>query len=328
MKINYYKISNTTALILKKIFTWNFFIKCICAVSSILSLFLIIYKLGYTLKYPHIEISNLSQINLMTLFLILGATLIVPYLYKIELYGVKFELRKRLDDISSQLEALPDYILGSEYQNEEDYILAEESYRKALEYCPDFWPAHLGLGSIYHTLKQFDKAIVHYNRVINKDAKVLQNIYALNNLAEVYIEADSPTIRNYSEALDKANKALKIIPSLGSALYYKAEALNRLNRYNEAIVILNELLQSEQPPKQQHWTMYEHAISKSNMDQRISDVDLKEMLKRAKRNNERDIFVEDLYKDKQRFATLDRTTVANFVDPLWQVLNKEHKCSQ
>jgi tetratricopeptide (TPR) repeat protein len=291
-------------IIMKKQVSWDSFFKFICGLAAIIFIVAIIIKLARP--------SLLVEIKLETLLLLLGAIIILPFISQFEAFGVKVEVKKRLDDLSATVKALPDYVLGSEFLSEEDYILAEESYRKCLTYSSDFWPAILGLGVIYQDQKAYDKAIMEYNKVLNIEPKV---VYALNNLAEVYIEAPSP-IKDPQKAYDLADQALKIIPSLGSALYYKCEALNRLGRYTQAHDILRGMIVRNTLPSQRHWVMYELLIANSNQGKNISEEELDKIFFQAKDNSEGEFFLEDLSKEEQqeRFKPSDRSILKQFLE--------------
>jgi tetratricopeptide (TPR) repeat protein len=289
---------------MKKQLSWEMFFKFICGLTAIIFIVAIIIKLTRP--------SLLADIKLETLLLLLGAIIILPFISQLEAFGVKVEVKKRLDDLSATVKALPDYVLGSEFEAENDYILAEEYYRKSLRYSSDYWPSILGLGSIYHDQGIFDKAIIEYNNVLSIDPK---NVYALNNLAEIYIVAPFPT-KDPQKAYDLADQALKIIPSLGSALYYKCEALNRLGCYKQAHDILQGMLTNNTLPTQRHWIMYELLITNSNQGKNISEEELDRIFFNAKDNSEGKFFLDDLSKEEQqeRFKEPDRSVLKLFLE--------------
>jgi tetratricopeptide (TPR) repeat protein len=285
-------------------FSWDLFFKVICGASAIVFLSAIIVKLSRP--------ALLSEVKLETLLLILGAIIVLPYISQLEAFGVKMEIRKKVDDLAARLKALPDYILASEYHSEGDYTLAERSYRASMDLCSDFWPSIFGLAAVYHDREEFDKAIMEYNRVLTIDPN---NIYALNNLAEVYLVAPPP-IMDPSKALEMANQAIQIVPSLGSALYYKGEALNRLNLYDQARSILSGILSQNLLPTQTHWVIYELSVASSNLGGKISKNTLDRMLFHARDNGQGKRFLDVLAteEEQKRFNKDDVVTIRQFVE--------------
>ena len=285
-------------------FSSDTFFKLISSLAAIILIVAIVIKL--------IPSSPLSEVKLETLLILLVVIIILPYISQLEAFGVKVEVKKRLEDLTAEVKALPDYVIGSEYLAENDYILAEESFRKSLEKSPNFWPAILGIAGIYHEREEYDKAIREYNRVLKIDP---QTVYALNNLAEVYILAPTP-IRSPQKAIEMADQALKIIPSLWSALYYKCEALNRLGHYEEAGDVLRGMLEKNLLASQSHWVMYELAIANSNLGKNLSDEYLDDIFFHAKDNDSGVHFLKVISEkeEQERFKESDRSVITRLVD--------------
>jgi tetratricopeptide (TPR) repeat protein len=289
---------------MKKRLSWEVFFKIICGIAAI------IFVIAIALKV--IRPALLTEIKIETLLLLLAGIIILPFISQFEAFGVKMEVKKKLDNLSSTVNGLPDYVLGSEFLAEGDYLLAEESFRKCLSYSKDYWPPILGIAGIYHAQGEYDKAIMEYNRVLSLDPK---NVYAFNNLAEVYIIAPSP-IKDAKKALYMADQALNIIPSLGSALYYKCEALNRLGEYNPAHELLKGMQEKDILPSERHWVMFELAISNSHRGKKISEEDLDRIFFNAKDNGEGKFFLEDIATEEQleRFIESDRSVIRSFLE--------------
>jgi tetratricopeptide (TPR) repeat protein len=258
---------------LSKLSFWDLFFKIICGISAIVFLVAIICKL---------KGGDLTKVDLKYLLLGLGVAVILPFLTQLDAFGVKLELRKKVEAISGQLEALPDYVLGSEAENEQDIHLAKNYYKLSLEKNYKFWPSILALASLDDDDGNYDEAIAGYKNVLKYDN---ENVYALNNLASAFLYADLPNY-NTSKALEYANKALEIIPTLGSALFYKGEALNRRGSYSEAYPILNEVFNSETLPKALDDVLYEMIISNSNLGRGVRIEELNMIYFIAKKNDE------------------------------------------
>ncbi|MFH0960333.1 MAG: tetratricopeptide repeat protein [Pseudomonadota bacterium] len=285
-------------------FRWDVFFKVVCGASAIVFLSAVVVKLARP--------ASLSEVKLETLLLILGAIIMFPYISQLEAFGVKMEIKKKVDDLAARVQALPDYVLASEYHWEGDYTLAERAYRASMERCSDFWPAIFGLAGVFHDREEYDKAIMEYNRVLTVEPN---NVYVLNNLADVYLSAPQP-IMDPSKALDMANQAIQIVPSLGSALYYKGEALNRLGSFDQARSILSGILAKDMLPAQPHWVMYELSVANSNLGTRISEECLDRMLFYARDNSQGKRFLDALASEEEheRFNEDDVTVIRRFVE--------------
>lgn len=123
-----------------------------------------------------------------------------------------------------------DYIRQAKvYFRNENYGLAAQSYRKAVEVTPKDAEAWLGLAASYDHLRRFDLADQAYERVLQLGAK---NATILNNagysqllrgdlasarrfLLKAYeLEPDNPYIRNNLRLLGESEKSVKRTDSL------------------------------------------------------------------------------------------------------------------
>ncbi|MBN2388474.1 MAG: hypothetical protein JXB85_15765 [Anaerolineales bacterium] len=289
---------------MKRPFTWNQFVKIICATSA----GLLIAAIGIKLAAGEL----LAEVSLETLLIALGISILIPYISHLEAFGVKVEVRKQVDDLSARIQAMPDYILGSEYHFEGDLLIAERSYRKSLEQCPDFWPALLGIAGIYDDQEQYVRAITEYRRVLEIDK---DNLYALNNLANLYMIAPQP-IKNPRKALEMADRALTILPTLGSALHYKAIALIDLGQHQEALTILKGVVdQGLMAEEERHWTMVEIMVANSNLGVRVSNETLEKIFLRACEHaaGKRMLLALLNEEEQERFAVADRPVIKHFL---------------
>ncbi len=288
---------------MKKYLTWTNFVRLICGILTIIFLTTLVVKI---VKPP-----LLAELNYETILAALAVAILFPYISQLEAFGVKVEIRKQVDDLSAQIKAMPDYMLGSEYHTAGDYEMAEQSYRKSLEQCPTFWPAVLGLAGVFHDEEDFARAIMEYKRVLELDKN---NIYALNNLADVYTIADAP-LKDPKKALEAADQALQFTPSKGSTLHYKAVALNELGRYQEARDILNAIIAQGLLEDQVHWVMYELAVANSGLGKSLSLDYLNKMLLHAREHGAAGNVMEALSREEEleRFHLPDRPTILKFL---------------
>jgi tetratricopeptide (TPR) repeat protein len=291
-----------------KKFSWDLFFKLVCGSSALFFLFTIILRL-FTTKLPGVKLEYL--------LLSFGLAIILPYLGQFEAFGVKVELRKKVEELSSRVMALPDYIQGSEYDAEDDYSLAEKCYYSSLKKCEDFWPAIFGLASMYDERNMYDNAVMKYNEVLAIDPK---NAYTLNNLAAFYLYSPWPYY-DPEKSIEMADRALEVVPGLKSALYYKGEALNRNGSYKAAFDLLTGFLNPDSFQSAQHDILYEIAVAKSNLEQRISEEELEKILFWAKENDETRKFLENLNDENEqnRFNKNDRDLIKEFINK-----NKEY----
>jgi len=285
------------------------------------TLFQIIWGLGVLCTFAFIIMKAISPNTLQStrfeyLLLALAVLMLIPYLGKFEAFGVKFETKKRVDEVEdrmdaldSRVKALPDYILGSDYFEEKDYDLAKECFLRSLKADPKYWPALLNLGTIELEEEHYKDAINNFKEVLEIDPG---NVYAQNNLAEAYLYA-SPPLRNPERALGYAESVLKKIEWFPSALLYRCEALNRLNRHDEAVPKLKEILENNLIPTQRHWALYELALANSRKGQTLKTDALERMYDLAQDNKEGEYFLEMAEEEAQLFSESDEETLLNFV---------------
>ena len=264
---------------MKNHFTWIDFVKLVCAIVAVVLLVCLIVKLGaILLGRPDV----LKEYKPEYLLVALAAAILLPFLSQIEAFGVKMSVREQVDNLSSWIDALPYYTLGSECERDHDNELAERYYFESLERCPTFWPSLLGLGSVYQEKKEYDKAVPYYREVLKLDP---DNVYAYNNLAAIYVEA-KPPLGNAETGLAFAEDALRILPSFDHAYYFKGTALNLLGRYDEAREILKGSIDRGFASESiEYWMMYELAIARSKSsktNERVTEEKLEEILDKAR----------------------------------------------
>lgn len=283
---------------------WDSFFKIVCGTLAVILLTALTIKLFSIDKFPNI--------NLEQLFIGFVVALFLPFISKLDAFGVKLEIKEHIEKLSGRLEALPDYVLGSEFETEGDYILAEASYRASLEKCKEFWPSLLGLASIHDEQENYVMAYAEYKEVLKIDPK---NVYALNNLAYLHVVAPFP-LRNFDKTIEMADKALEQVPNLGSSLYYKAVAHNMKKNYPKALEILIQIINNELLPNSLHEVLYETAIANSN----LKGPDLMETLEKtlhfAVKCGEESIILHRLSdpEEQQRFLKDDLQIIDKFLD--------------
>ena len=108
----------------------------------------------------------------------------------------------------------------------EKHILA--SFEIKGERVPGDW--HNNLGALYVDLRRWAEAVVELQKAL-KDPEYRTPERPLNNLSKASLEQ-----HKYAEAIEYADRSLKIQPNFCTALMNRAEALRALKRYQEAPV--------------------------------------------------------------------------------------------
>jgi tetratricopeptide (TPR) repeat protein len=166
------------------------------------------------------------------------------------------------------------------------------------------------LASVYHEEEEYEKAIPYYRQVLKLDP---DNVYASNNLAEVYLNAPPP-LQKAETALAFAEDALRILPSFGPPYYYKGEALNRLGRHDEAHKTLTGAIERGFASKDNtYWMMYELAIADSRMKELVTQERLSMMLALAENDGHASQLLSAMSSELERFRPEDTQTIAQFV---------------
>jgi Tfp pilus assembly protein PilF len=94
----------------------------------------------------------------------------------------------RIDTLLSMLESEPqdiflNYSLGLEYVATNNFALAEEQFKKTLNFKPDYIPAFFHLGKLYEQTKNVIEALNCYKQGL-EFAKQQKNNKAVNELSE------------------------------------------------------------------------------------------------------------------------------------------------
>jgi tetratricopeptide (TPR) repeat protein len=118
------------------------------------------------------------------------------------------------------------YTLGNLYSDEKDWDKAILEYEKALECNPDFAQAENNLGFVLYKKKDCKEAMVHYQRAID-----LRPDYAtaLNNIGVIYYH-----FKEYKKAESFYRQAIKLNPDYAKAYLNLAACYFRQGRYWEA----------------------------------------------------------------------------------------------
>lgn len=146
--------------------------------------------------------------------------------YEKSLEGINKLLLFNQNEILYSFQGLHHYLLN-------DYEEANKSYDKAIKLNPKNFIPYKLKANIYRIQKKYLLAIDNYkiSLELNKDDVELYNM-----ISTVYYD-----IKNYNESLYYVNKYLEIFPNNFDVTYGKAMILCNLNKYDEAMKMLNEI---------------------------------------------------------------------------------------
>ena len=125
--------------------------------------------------------------------------------------------------------------LGLVYESSQQYEKAIENYMRAIEIDPEYIQGYLGLGFDYVFLNQFDKAINYLQKALEIDP---EQPVVYNNLGFVY-----SSLRQYQQAVVYYQKSLELDPSNVSTYVYLAQAHYYLDHLEEALPLLQRAIQ-------------------------------------------------------------------------------------
>ncbi len=111
---------------------------------------------------------------------------------------------------------------------------AREKLKVILETSPDYADVRILLGRTYAWDDRYAEAIEAFKIVLEKDPK---NNDAINAMIDAYMWNSE-----YESALKTANMGLSKYPNFEDFLYKKASALNNLERFEESMAEVNQLL--------------------------------------------------------------------------------------
>ncbi len=118
--------------------------------------------------------------------------------------------------------------LGLIYEASQKLDLAESVYRQALEKDQKYNYARLNLGNLYAEQGRFREAKRLYKRALIYEP---ENAWAHLYLGNIYFQND-----DYAKAADAYQASIERNPDYATTYYLHAVSLNRLQRYDEALI--------------------------------------------------------------------------------------------
>ena len=117
---------------------------------------------------------------------------------------------------------------------------ALENLDKAIELNKNFAVSYFYRGAVYHSIENYNEAMLDYTKAISLDEKMTDAYY---NRAKIILsrkDIDNPDIK---KAISDLEKALELDDKFADALYAMAAAYKKLEDYHKALEYLERLLQ-------------------------------------------------------------------------------------
>jgi tetratricopeptide (TPR) repeat protein len=166
-------------------------------------------------------------------------------------------LEKAISDYSKAVELKPDYVEAfyqrgvariefihfydspfSEAENE-TFNEALNDFTKALELDETFYLSYAGMGNAYDRYGEFDEAVKWYNKSLENEYEILQNL-GTDALAEIYYSRGRAYQRvEDPQAIQDYEKSLEYDPNLDTTLGHLASICSCIGKHEEALELYN-----------------------------------------------------------------------------------------
>jgi len=159
-------------------------------------------------------------------------------LIKGELYKIITLLTDEL--LETQKDAELYLLRGNTWYKKKDYDKAIIDYNKAIEINPENEEVYLLRGNTRYKKKDYDKAIIDYNKAIENNPEN-EEVYILRGNSW-YFKEDNNKAMTYNNAIEDYEKAITINPDYTLAFYNKAQANVARKKYKDAIRDFNKVI--------------------------------------------------------------------------------------
>ena len=119
---------------------------------------------------------------------------------------------------------------------------AIEHISKSIEMKNDFAVAYFYRGASYHSLEEYDEAMMDYTKAISLDENMTDAYYNRAKIILTRKDIENPKIEN---AIKDLEKAIELDPNFQDALYAMAAAYKKLGDYHKTLEYIEKLLQVE-----------------------------------------------------------------------------------
>lgn len=133
----------------------------------------------------------------------------------------------------TQLYAEEFFILGENEELQKNFEEAIIFYQKAIEKDPEYLYAYLYMGNAFHNLYNFDEAEKAYIKYINLAQKY--TAWGYNNRGTLYQDHDDCENDERDKSLNDYNKAIELIPDNEKAYCNRGNLYQKLGKYKEAL---------------------------------------------------------------------------------------------
>ena len=113
-------------------------------------------------------------------------------------------------------------------------------FNKSIELKKDFSVSYFYRGAAYHSLEEYDEAMLDYTKAISLDPKMTDAYY---NRARIILSRKDLENPDIQKAISDLEKALELDENFADALYAMAAAYKKLEDYHKALEYLEKLLQ-------------------------------------------------------------------------------------
>ena len=116
---------------------------------------------------------------------------------------------------------------------------AIEHITKSIEMKNDLAVSYFYRGACYHSLEEYDEAMMDYTKALSLDNKMTDAYYNRAKIILTRKDIDNPKIEN---AIKDLEKAIELDPRFEDALYAMAAAYKKLGDYHKTLEYLEKLL--------------------------------------------------------------------------------------
>lgn len=122
---------------------------------------------------------------------------------------------------------------------EGNFRKAIENFNKSLELNKDFSVTYFYRGASYHSIEEYDEAMMDYTKAISLDPKMTDAYY---NRAKIILSRKDIQNPDIKKAIKDLEISLELDNNFADALYALAAAYKKLEDYHTSLVYIEKLL--------------------------------------------------------------------------------------